>query len=130
MVQLRILSGKQAGSGREIQRFPCTIGRSVLADVCLEESGVWEQHVEISLSLPEGFILKTFPNSLASVDGQRVERAVLRNGDMIELGLLKMRFWLTETQQQSLRAREVLTWLALGMLSLCQIGLIYWLSLS
>ena len=84
--------------------------------------------MEITSDFPEGFILKTLPNCLASINGQTFERAVLRNGDIIEVGLFRMQFSLKETQQKSLRTREVLTWLSLGILSFGQIGLVYWLS--
>ena len=110
------------------QQFPCIIGRSASAEVRVDEDGVWDRHLEITLDLPEGFILKTLPNCLASINGRRFEQAILRNGDIIEIGLLRMQFSLKETRQESLRAREVLTWLSLGILSLGQIGLIYWLS--
>jgi hypothetical protein len=127
MVQLKFLTGKQPGRVCSVQRFPCLIGRSANADVRVEEGGVWDEHLEITLSFAEGFILRTLPNSLASINGQRFDRVPVRNGDIIEMGSLKMQFWLEATRQRSLRARELLTWLALGILSLGQVGLIYWL---
>lgn len=128
MVQLKILTGRQAGLACAPEQLPCVIGRSASAEVRVDEDGVWDRHLEISLDFPEGFILKTLPNCLASINGQRFERAILRNGDIIEVGLLRIQFSLKETQQESLRTREVLTWLSFGILSLAQIGLIYWLS--
>lgn len=128
MVQLKILTGRQAGLACAPQQFPCIVGRSASAEVRVDEDGVWDRHLEITSDFPEGFILKTLPNCLASINGQRFERAVLRNGDIIEVGLFRMQFSLKETQQKSLRTREVLTWLSLGILSFGQIGLVYWLS--
>jgi hypothetical protein len=52
---------------------------------------------------------------------------VLRNGDSIDIGSLKLQFWLSDTRQFGLRFREGLTWAALGFISLGQVGLIYWL---
>jgi pSer/pThr/pTyr-binding forkhead associated (FHA) protein len=127
MVQLKFLTGKQPGRVCSVKRFPCLVGRSAHADVRVEEGGVWEEHLEIMLSSSEGFVLRTLPNSLASINGQRFDRIRVRNGDTIEIGSLKMQFWLDATQQRSLRARELLTWAALGILSLGQVGLIYWL---
>jgi pSer/pThr/pTyr-binding forkhead associated (FHA) protein len=127
MVQLKFLTGKQPGRVCSVQRFPCLIGRSPDAGVRVEEGGVWEKHLELMLCLSEGFILRTLPNSLASINGQRFDRVRVRNGDTIEIGSLKMQFWLDATRQRSLRAREILTWVALGILSLGQVGLIYWL---
>jgi len=49
----------------------------------------------------------------------------LRNGDLIEVGPLKIQFWLSETRQRSLRTREFFTWFALAALCAGQIVLIY-----
>jgi hypothetical protein len=53
---------------------------------------------------------------------------MLRNGDLLEMGALKVRFWLSESKQSSMRFREWATWAALALLTLGQIALIYWLS--
>ncbi|MBI3849234.1 MAG: FHA domain-containing protein [Verrucomicrobia bacterium] len=127
MIQLQILSGKQAGTHRVARRFPFRIGRSSAADLCLEEDGVWDQHLELDLITPDGFVLTAHPNALVVVNSQRIEQAVLRNGDLIEMGSLKMRFWLSETRQIGLRFREGLTWCALVLLAVGQVCLIYWL---
>jgi len=63
-----------------------------------------------------------------AVNGQRVQEAVLRNGDLIEAGSVKMRFGLSPAPQHSLRLREGLTWFALAVLCLGQVALIYWLT--
>ena len=77
--------------------------------------------------LPQGIVLTAQPNALATVNGQPVQRAVLRNGDAIEIGSLKLQFWLSETRQRGLRFREGLTWAGIAAISLGQVGLIYWL---
>ena len=127
MVQLQILSGKQAGTDSVARRFPFRVGRAGSADLCLEEDGIWDQHLELNLITPEGFVLSAQPNALATVNGQRVEQTLLRNGDLIEIGSLKMRFWLSATRQIGLRFREWLTWGALVLLSIGQVCLVYWL---
>jgi len=71
--------------------------------------------------------LETTPNALATINGQPLQRTVLRNGDLIEIGSVKMQFCLSETRQTGLRLREALTWAAIAGISLGQIGLIYWL---
>jgi len=65
------------------------------------------------------------PDALLSVNGVQVEQAVLRNGDVISIGALKIQFSLSPVRQYSLRARECLTWAALALLCLGQIFLIY-----
>jgi pSer/pThr/pTyr-binding forkhead associated (FHA) protein len=127
MIQLQILSGKKAGTDSVARRFPFRIGRAPSADLCLEEDGIWDQHLELKLITPAGFVLSAQPNALATVNGQRVEQTMLRNGDLIEIGSLKMRFWLSATRQIGLRFREWLTWGALVLLAVGQVCLVYWL---
>ncbi|MBI2924413.1 MAG: FHA domain-containing protein [Verrucomicrobia bacterium] len=127
MVQLQFLTGKKAGSAESVRRFPCVIGRAAEADLPVQEDGVWERHCELSFQSPHGFQLTVQPQALATVNGQPFETGRLCNGDLIEIGALKLRFWLAETRQHSLRLREALTWLALAALALGQVALIYWL---
>ena len=125
MVQLKVFSGNQAGASTLARRFPFVVGRSSTADLCLEQDGIWDRHLEFHLQIPDGFLLKAHPRALTSVNGQQVQQAFLRNGDLIEVGPLKIQFWLSETRQHGLRTREFLTWFALAALCAGQILLIY-----
>ena len=127
IVQLKVLSGNKAGTLWLARRFPVHIGRSAAADLQLEEGGVWDQHLKLDFGAGEGFILSTQPDALASVNGQAVQRALLRNGDVIEIGSIKMQFWLGEVRQGGLGFREGLTWAGIAIVTLAQVGLIYWL---
>ena len=127
MIQLKILSGKKAGTAWVARRFPVRIGRSAAADLQLEEDGVWDQHLRLDFNPAVGLVLTAQPDALASVNGQLVEQTVLRNGDAIEIGSSRMQFWLSETRQAGLRLREGLTWAAIAAISLGQIAIIYWL---
>jgi pSer/pThr/pTyr-binding forkhead associated (FHA) protein len=127
MVQLEILSGKKAGTQWVARHFPVRLGRAAAADLCLEDGGVWDQHLELGFDPPRGFVLAVQPDALATVNGEPVREAVLRNGDCIEIGSVKLRFWLGETRQAGLRIREGLTWIALAAITAGQIALIYWL---
>ena len=127
MVQLKVLSGKKAGTTWVPRRFPVSIGRSADADMQLEEHGVWDQHLQLDFNPAEGIVMSVQPNTLAAVNGQPVHQAILRNGDVIDIGSLRMRFWLSETRQAGLRFREWLTWVGIAAISLGQVGLIYWL---
>jgi hypothetical protein len=93
----------------------------------LEENGIWDEHLQIDLVPNEGFVLQTQPNALATINGQPADRAILRNGDAIEIGSLKIQFWLSEGVQRGLLFREVLLWTTLVAVSLAEIVLIYWL---
>ena len=125
MVQLQVFSGKHAGEATLARRFPFVVGRNSTADLCLEQDGIWDRHLEFHLQVPDGFLLKSHPGALTSVNGKPVQQAFLRNGDLIEVGRLKIQFWLSETRQRGLRTREFLTWFALAALCAGQIVLIY-----
>ena len=127
MVQLSILSGKTAGTTWVARRLPVRIGRAQNSDLRLQESGIWDQHVRLSTVPAEGFVMETAPEALAAVNGQPVQRVVLRNGDLIELGSVTLQFWLSPTRQRALGWREWLTWAAIALISLGQVALVYWL---
>jgi pSer/pThr/pTyr-binding forkhead associated (FHA) protein len=127
MVQLKVLSGKKAGVAWVARRFPVRIGRSAGADLQVEEDGVWDQHLQLDFDPAAGIVLSAQPNALAAVNGQAVDHTVLRNGDVIDIGSLRLQFWLSETRQADLRLREGFTWAAIAAISLGQVGLIYWL---
>jgi pSer/pThr/pTyr-binding forkhead associated (FHA) protein len=127
MVQLKVLSGRKAGTVWVARRFPVRIGRSAGADLQVEESGVWDQHLQLDFHPAKGIVLSAQPNALAAVNGQAVHQTVLRNGDAIDIGSLRLQFWLSETLQADLRLREGFTWAAIAAISLGQVGLIYWL---
>ena len=127
MVQLEFLSGREHGSVRFVRRFPCLIGRNASSDLRSEDPGVWDRHLEIDLDLQRGFVLRALPDALVRVNGQPTNQVLLKNGDLVEIGSLKIRFWLERPQQRSLAVREFLTWSALAILSFGQLALIYWL---
>lgn len=127
MVQIRVLAGQQAGSHHLVRQLPALIGRSNSATVHLEDDGVWDEHAEIRLESADGLVLRSFPDAVVSLNGTRIDQARLRNGDVIELGAARLQVWLSEVPQRSLRAREVLTWVALGAICILQVLIVYWL---
>ena len=127
MIQLQIVSGKQAGSDIVVRQFPFVVGRGADAALRLDDAGVWDQHLEIRFHRDDGFSFGAGANALTLLNGERVESGVLRNGDTIELGSVQLRFWLARTQQKALRLREALTWTALFAIFAAEIGLICWL---
>jgi hypothetical protein len=127
MVQLKILTGKKAGATYVARRFPVRVGRGANTDLQFEEDGVWDQHLTLQFSSGEGFVLAPEGEALVRVNGQPVERTLLRNGDAIELGGLRLQFWLGDPPRHSVRLRETLTWFVIGAVTLGQVALIYWL---
>ena len=125
MIQLQILTGKQAGVEWAARHFPVRVGRTGANHFSLEDEGVWERHLEIAIHNNDSFLLQTQSDALTSVNGHPVRETVLRNGDLIQLGSVQIRFWLVPARQYSLRFREAVTWLGFGLLCASQIVLIY-----
>ena len=125
MVQLKILSGKKAGTEIVARHFPFQIGRAANCDLSLDEPGVWDNHFQIHLDSADGFALVSDANTSVVIEGKTIQQTALRGGDIIEIGLAKILFGLSPTRQKSLVLREWLTWIALAGLSLGQIALIY-----
>ena len=126
MVQLQLLSGHQSGAVFRFSHFPIRAGREPGLDLPLDEPGVWQRHFLIDWR-PEGLVLEAEPQALLNIRDTPVQTAILRNGDIITLGALKIRFSLSPVRQTSLALREWLTWIALGALCLWQVSLVYWL---
>jgi len=124
MVDLQILSGNRTGTKFCGGHFPIRVGRAEGSDLSLDEPGVWPRHFLIVWQ-PEGLILEAEPDALVSVNDAAVRRVVLRNGDVITLGSLRLRFSLSSVRQSSMAAREWLTWIGLGALCLGQVALVY-----
>lgn len=124
MVQLQILSGSRRGTDFLGSRFPVRVGRAADSDFAIEEPGVWPRHFEI-LWEPEGLLVVSQPDALLSVNGVPVNRAILRNGDVIAVGALKIRFGFSAVRQSSLTLRERLTWVGLAGLCAAQVALIW-----
>lgn len=128
MVHLKIVSGKMAGRDWATRHLPVQIGRSASAAFRAEDDGVWERHLQLDFDPAEGIVLTVQPGAIATVNGQPVQRATLRNGDLIGCGSLKLQFWLAPPRQKSLWPRELVTWTLPVLISAAQLLLIYWLA--
>ncbi len=91
----------------------------------LVEAGVWENHLQLDLQVPAGFRLRRLGEGRACINGAEFDELVLHNGDVIELGAVKVQFWLGAVRQSDNRAREMLVWLGLGALVLLESLLIF-----
>jgi pSer/pThr/pTyr-binding forkhead associated (FHA) protein len=127
MIQFNILSGKKAGTQPVASRFPFHIGRAAGNDLQLDDDGVWDQHLALEFQKQEGFKLATAANALATVNSQPIQNIILRNGDTIIIGLVKLQFWLAAARQRGLRLREGFVWALLIFVTVSQFTLLYWL---
>jgi pSer/pThr/pTyr-binding forkhead associated (FHA) protein len=127
MIQLNILSGRQAGAQSVARRFPFRIGRAAGNELQLEDDGVWDQHLTLAFQKQEGFKLATSANTIATVNGDPVQIAILRNGDTITVGSVKIQFWLAAAKQGSLLIREFFVWALIAAVTATELALVYWL---
>ena len=128
MVQLKILSGKQAGQTFMARRFPFQVGRAADQDLTMDEPGVWDRHLDIHFEAGAGFIATPQGEALLTINGEAVsEQTRLCNGDTIGIGGAQLQFWLGETRQSGLRLREWLVWSGIALVTIVQVALIYWL---
>lgn len=124
MIQFKILCGKQAGHIAVARRFPFQIGRAADADLSLAEPGVWERHATLECLPTEGFRLNAKGDALVVVNGVTVKDAILRNGDVVDLGGARLQFWLTDVRAQNQRLRAALVWAGIFLFLGFQLALI------
>lgn len=127
MIELRFLTGIQAGGRWSARRFPVRIGRRRDSDLVLEDPGVWDQHVEIGYDAASGFYMTPLSEGAVIVNQHPVESAVLKNGDKLTLGSAVIQFWIAPARQRHFRFLEFLIWAALLGLFAAQLLLIRWL---
>jgi len=125
VIQLDILSGRKAGASIVARRFPFQVGRSSDSGFALDDQGVWDRHLIFNLHRGSAVVLNVQANALATVNGAAVQTAPLKNGDLIELGAVKLRFSLSAASQRSQRWREVALWVGLGLIFAVQVAIIY-----
>lgn len=111
-----------------VRRFPFLVGRSAEAGLALDDPGVWDRHATLEFRPGEGFFVRAHEHALVSVNQEPVSEARLRNGDLLQCGSARIRFWLAALPQRSLRLRETLTWVAWAALFAAQLGLVYFLA--
>ena len=127
MVELRVLSGKQAGASVVARRFPFLVGRAPDAGLRLEDEGVFDRHFTLHFSTSDGFALRSEGQAVTAVNNQPAAEARLRSGDVINAGSASISFALSPMRQRGLHLREGFVWFMLGALCLVQVAVIYWL---
>lgn len=125
MIQLSVLSGKMAGSTYAARHFPFKVGRDADSDLQTDAHGVWAGHLSFFFVPRKGIRMQCAQGASAIVNGTTVTDAFLRNGDTIDVGALKFRFWMGETQCRSQRWREWMTWLMWAAMVIAEVLIIY-----
>ena len=127
MVLIHILSGSRSGEKCAVGRFPCVIGRAADDQIRIPDPGVWDRHLELAISPSHQITFKANPHSFAVINGAARPEGSLMNGDLLELGAVRLRFWLADSTQCSFNAGELMIWLSIPAISLFQLALIRWL---
>ncbi len=128
MIHLHILSGKKAGGRVVASHFPFRIGRAPQNHLPLEDDGVWDHHLSLEFRKRDGFYLAATSSAMAAINGNPVENAPLRNGDVMTVGSAKIQFWLAPAPQRGLRGRENFVWVILALVTLGQAALVFYLA--
>jgi len=128
VVQIQFLNGARAGSQWLPCRLPFSIGRSPHDDLRVEADGVWERHARVELRDRQRAVLIASEHARTSVNGQPIREAILRNGDILELGSVQLQFSLSQAAHRGLRFREALTWIGIALMALAQVALVYLLA--
>ena len=128
MVQLNILSGEYEQQFVKSNAFPILIGRGEDCHLQLVDTGIWENHLELNLNEKHHFTIRTASDATAMVNGQPLEGGqLLHNGDLIEIGMVKIQFWLGSVEQKNLGIREAAAWALLLSVTVAEIYLLFWL---
>lgn len=129
MVQLLILDGSKAGTHWPAPGLPFSIGRSPQDTLRLEEDGVWDSHARVELRDRRRAVLTSGAQALTAVNGEATQEAILRSGDIIQIGSIRLHFSLSPAAHRGLRFREALTWIGIALMALVQVALVYLLAL-
>ena len=85
-----VRKGQDAGASFELHSGDNIIGRGDAADIDLGDSAVSRKHAVIR-EVGQGFVVSDLgSNNGTSVDGKKVIGTTLKNGDVIEMGLVKV----------------------------------------
>lgn len=125
MVQFKILAGRKAGVVCTVEHFPARIGRSPASEICLEDAGVWDDHVIIELDPASGYQAALRGDAIGTINGQSFQQQRLRNGDVVDVGGAKLQFWIGTARQNNLRWRESAVWIGLLLLTVLQVILLW-----
>ena len=124
MVRLHVVAGNRSGFCFSSSRLPIRVGRASDNDLTLDDPGIWPMHFSIAREKND-LTIHVGPDALLSINSEPVQKALLRNGDVISIGSIKLQFGFTPVRQTSLIWRERATWAALAVLAFSEIAVAY-----
>lgn len=90
---LLVRSGPAAGARYLLDRDATTVGRHPNADIFLDDVTVSRRHAEITRSRASFDLVDQRSLNGTYVDGERVDRAQLHNGDEVRVGKFRLNFF-------------------------------------
>ena len=129
MIELKIVAGPDVGRRFVFKSTPVRVGRSKEMDLVVSGPGVWDHHLDLEAT-PQGRVgMRSHGGASVLIDGHAVTEALLRNGALLDLAGVRVRFALAPCEQRSLAWRERAFWLAGVALAGVQVGLLIWTGL-
>lgn len=110
-----------------IERFPFLVGRSPDASLRLEAPGVWDRHLAFEIDRDEGVVARAGDSALVTIDGRRLEKQKVRNGDLMTLGAVTLQVVLTPLTRRHLGLWEFTIWTVFVAVAAAQVYLIWFL---
>jgi pSer/pThr/pTyr-binding forkhead associated (FHA) protein len=126
MVQLELTSGKKTELIK-VNTFPCNIGRGGKNAIQITSRGVWDEHASITFDSETGFSILAQGRGTLIVNGEPADQARLKNGDSIELGSARLRFWLAAVKTGDTSNTDLIFWSIISAVFAAMIGLMLWL---
>lgn len=97
------LDGVQAGEVMSLGLLPATIGRHPGCRIVVDDAGVSRQHATISLAEERLFIEDLGSRNGTFIEGERITRAELSDGCLVQIGLhVGFRYTLVDERQEQL----------------------------
>ena len=122
MLQVTLL--RPVGGGvTPVACYPFRIGRAVDDQLRLEAPGIWDRHCTLEWRGLEGVHLVGNAQALTSVNGQTVKEVRVRNGDVVDIGGVRLMLSVCPVPQRHFGLLEVLVWLTLSAIALSQLFL-------
>lgn len=89
-----VLSGANVGREIRLDRADLTIGRDGSCGICLPDEGVSREHARLTLTDGRGWLVEDLGSRNGTlVNGERVQRRVLRDGDRLLFGHTVVKFF-------------------------------------
>lgn len=99
--RLLMLSGDQQGREYRLEQRVTTVGRALNNDIVIADSQTSRRHLEIVRENNNFLAVDAGSANGFYVNDQQVQRAVLRHGDVITIGLVRMAFYQSSSTEST-----------------------------